>query len=74
MKKKNTKDANLVSFKILLTKENEIVTELSSLPEKEVDNIFYESERDIVRFILRKGKEKLIGLHSLLQKDLNSRG
>ena len=74
MKKKNTKDANLVSFKILLTKENEIVTELSSLPEKEVDNIFYESERDIVRFILRKVKEKLIGLHSLLQKDLNSRG
>ena len=34
------KEANLISFKVLLTRENKIVTELSMLPENEVDNVF----------------------------------
>ena len=36
----NKSEANLVSFKILLTRDNKIVTEFSTLPEDMVDEVF----------------------------------
>ena len=55
----NKKEANLVSFKILLTKDNKIVTEFSMLPEEEVDNIFEIDERMFYKNLLKKGKRKI---------------
>ena len=66
-----SKEANLVSFKILLTKDNKIVTEFSMLPENEVDNIFPIDERDIIKTILRNGKHKMGDLHNFFQRELN---
>ena len=49
------KEANLISFKVLLTRENKIVTELSMLPENEVDNVLStnpaQSDKDPIRTI-----------------------
>ena len=67
----NKKEANLVSFKVLLTRDNKIMTEFSMLPEKEVDNLFPLDERDLIKSILRKGKEKLKPMHEFLQRELN---
>ena len=55
----NKSEANLVSFKVLLTRDNKIVTEFSMLPENMVDELFPIDERDIIKTILRKGKDKL---------------
>lgn len=66
------KEANLVSFKVLLTKDNKIVTEFSMLPENEVDNIFPIDERDIIKAILKHGKSKMGDLHGYLQRELNA--
>tara|TARA_R100001129_G_C5091278_1_gene181356 strand:- start:14 stop:232 length:219 start_codon:yes stop_codon:yes gene_type:complete len=66
-----SKEANLVSFKILLTRDNKIVTEFSMLPENEVDNIFPIDERDIIKTILRNGKHKMGDLHNFFQRELN---
>ena len=68
----NKSEANLVSFKILLTRKNEIVTEFSMLPEDMVAEIFPKDERDIIKSILRNGKLKLSDLHSFFQRELNS--
>jgi|TARA_R100001224_G_C3980455_1_gene135730 hypothetical protein len=68
---KNKKEANLVSFKILLTKDNKIVTEFSMLPEEEVDNIFNIDERAFYKSLLKKGKEKL-NLHKYFEREINS--
>jgi len=71
-KNKKKTEANLISFKVLLTKKNEIITELSQLPEKHIDNIFQPEEAWIVRNVIKKCKEKITPLHSYLQKELQS--
>ena len=66
------KEANLVSFKVLLTKDNRLVTEFSMLPESEVDNLFkHDSENQIIKSILQLGKSKLSNLHNLFESELN---
>ena len=65
-------EANLVSFKILLTRDNKIITEFSMLPEDKVDKIFSIDERDLIKVILKKGKEKLKPMHTYLQRELKS--
>ena len=67
----NKSEANLVSFKVLLTRNNEIVTEFSILPENMVDEIFPKDERDVIKSILRNGKTKLGDLHNFFQRELN---
>ncbi len=67
----NKSEANLVSFKVLLTRNNDIVTEFSMLPEDMVDEIFPPDERDVIKTILRNGKLKMGDLHNYFQRELN---
>ena len=67
----NKNEANLVSFKVLLTRDNKIVTEFSTLPLEMVDEIFPLDERDVIKSILRNGKYKLSDLHNFFQRELN---
>jgi len=73
-KKKSTKktEANLISFKVLLNRNNHLITELSMLPEKHIDEIFHHDERWIVRNVIRNSKTKLITLHDYLQNELRA--
>mgnify|MGYP000462390242 FL=1 len=66
------KEANLISFKVLLTRENKIVTELSMLPENEVDNVFSICEKEIIKNIIRNAKTKLDPLHKFLEREVNA--
>jgi len=68
----NRNEANLVSFKILLTRDNKIITEFSMLPEKEVDNLFPQEEGHLIKNILKHGKQKMGGLHSYFQRELEA--
>ena len=67
----NKTEANLVSFKILLTRDNKIVTEFSVLPEDMVDEVFPPDDRPLMRTIIRNGKAKLENLHDYFQRELN---
>ena len=69
--KKKT-EANLISFKVLLNRKNQIVTELSQLPEKHIDNLFHSDEAWVVRNVIKRSKEKLSTLHSFLQRELQA--
>ena len=62
----NKDEANLVSFKILLTRDNKIVTEFSMLPENMVDEVFPLDDRPLMKTIIRNGKAKLENLHDYL--------
>ena len=68
----NKSEANLVSFKILLTRDNKIVTEFSMLPENMVDEVFPLDDRALMKTIIRNGKEKMGDLHEYFQKELNA--
>jgi|TARA_R100001015_G_C4611316_1_gene166715 hypothetical protein len=69
--KKET-EANLISFKVLLNRKNQIVTELSQLPEKHIENLFHSDEAWVVRNVIKRSKEKLSTLHDYLQRELRS--
>ena len=68
----NKNEANLVSFKILLTRDNKIITEFSMLPEKEVDKLFPREEGYLIKSILIDGKDKMGVLHSYFQRELEA--
>ena len=68
----NKEEANLVSFKILLTRDNKIITEFSILPEDMVDEVFPPDDRPLMRTIIRNGKAKLENLHEYFQRELNA--
>ncbi len=66
------KEANLISFKVIITSSNQIVTEFSMLPEEEIDKVFkIHHENETVRAILKVGRKKLATLHDYFQSELN---
>ena len=67
----NKNEANLVSFKIILTRDNKIMTEFSMLPENMVDEVFPIDDRPLMKTIIRNGKAKLENLHDYFQRELN---
>ena len=68
----NKDEANLVSFKIILTRDNKIMTEFSMLPEDMVDEVFPLDDRPLMKTIIRNGRAKLENLHDYFQKELNA--
>ena len=65
-------EANLISFKVLLNRDNQLITELSMLPEKHIDSLFHVDEAWIVRNVIKKRKDKLFNLHNYLQGELQA--
>ena len=65
-------EANLISFKVLLNRDNELITELSMLPEKHIDRLFHVDEAWIIRNVIKKSKDKLFNLHDYLQGELQA--
>jgi len=53
-------EANLISFKVLLNRDNQLITELSMLPEKHIDRLFHVDEAWIIRNVIKKSKDKLL--------------
>jgi len=67
------KEGNLLSFKLLIDRKGKIVTELSGLPEDEINNIFKdEYTRSYIRTLIREGHNKLDTLHAYLEQQLRA--
>tara|TARA_R100000234_G_C4874188_1_gene124581 strand:- start:115 stop:348 length:234 start_codon:yes stop_codon:yes gene_type:complete len=65
-------EANLISFKVLLNRDNQLITEMSMLPEKHIDRLFHVDEAWIIRSVIRKSKDKLFNMHDYLQGELQA--
>jgi len=68
----NNKEANIISFKVLLTQEGNIVTEFSHLPVEDARKIFMEGDVDIIERIIKEGRRKLEPLHDFIQEEVKS--
>jgi len=68
----NNKEANIISFKVLLTQEGNIVTEFSHLPVDKARKIFMEGDIAIIEKIINEGKRKLEPLHDFIQEEVKS--
>lgn len=66
-------EGNILSFRILINRSGDLVTELSGVPDKDLNKCF-KNENDLllVRKIIREAKPKLEKLHSFLESELDS--
>jgi hypothetical protein len=64
------KEANLLSFKIIVNHSGAILTELGGLPEDRLHEVFKDNELVLVRKIIREAKPKLENMHDFLEKEL----
>ena len=66
------KEGNLISFKLLVDRGGVVVTEISGVPDKDLNKIFKGDELILVRTLLRLCNEKLQPLHSQLEEELDA--
>mgnify|MGYP003136286000 CR=1 FL=1 len=67
------KEANLISFKVLINSNGQVVTELSGLPEEKIDQVFKtKHDKTMMRKIIKESKVKLEKMHSYLEGELEA--
>ena len=69
---KKSTEANLISFKVLVTDDNKIYTEFSQLPIDKVDSVFNKNDRVRIKAIIRHVKRRMNPLHEELQNELSA--
>ena len=65
-------EGNLISFKVVITQEGNIVSELSHLPLGQAQKIFQKDDYDIIAKIIGDLKEKLDPLHNFIEQGVQS--
>ena len=68
----SSEEGNLVSFKVFLSRDGSIVSELKHLPIYEIDNLFSEEDVATIAKIIREGLRKLEPLHKYLEKEVQA--
>ena len=66
---KNKEEGNLVSFRVFLTRDGNVISEFSHLPLEEINKLFPSEEIPIIRKIVQEGCASLEGLHSHLERE-----
>jgi|TARA_R110000787_G_scaffold183456_1_gene295401 hypothetical protein len=66
------KEGNILSFRILIDKSGNLVTELSGLPEREAHKVFKGDDLILIRKVIREGLLKLDKVHLYLENELDA--
>jgi len=66
------KEANIIGFKVLINCEGVVVTEMSGIPESDLNQVFKGDQLLIIRNIVHLMKQKLEPLHAFLENELNA--
>ena len=72
IKKKNSTDGNILSFRILVDKKGNLITELSGLPEQEAHKVFEGDDLILIRKILNEWHLRLDSIHNKLEAELDA--
>jgi|TARA_R100000482_G_C5126105_1_gene148803 hypothetical protein len=72
MYEQQPQEGNLISFKVVITQEGNIVSELSHLPLGQAQKIFQKDDYDIIAKIIGDLKEKLDPLHNFIEQGVQS--
>lgn len=68
-----SKEANLISYKIVFDSKGKLISERSIAKLDEIRNQFKEYEYDTLQTILRIAKLELDKVHNLIEANLNAR-
>ena len=69
---KQNREGNLISFKVLLTAEGNLVTEISGIPLDKIDKVFSKEDRKLIKTLVEQAKIKLEPLHLHLQREIQA--
>ena len=70
---KNKEEGNLVSFKVFLARDGNIISEFKHLPLDKIHTVFkYEGDILVVEKIVKEGCKKLESLHDYLERELET--
>jgi hypothetical protein len=66
-------EGNIISFRVFFDNQGNLSTELSSLPQKEIKNLFKDKAiQSYLDTILRECHHRFDGLHEYLEKNLQA--
>tara|TARA_R110001599_G_scaffold251583_3_gene451586 strand:+ start:440 stop:661 length:222 start_codon:yes stop_codon:yes gene_type:complete len=66
------KEANILSFRIIVNHSGAILTEMGGLPEDRLHEVFKGDELVLLRKIIRDAKPKLEKMHEFLERELTA--
>jgi hypothetical protein len=67
---KNKEEGNLVSFKVYLARDGNIISEFSHLPLEEINKLFPSDEAHVIRKVVQAGCASLEGLHRHIEREV----
>ena len=67
-----TREANILSYRILFDETGKLITEVSGLPLRDVKKVFSGHEAKIMEKIIKQGREKLDKIHHYLEGEINA--
>jgi len=67
-----TREANILSYRILFDETGKLITEVSGLPLRDVNKVFSGHEAKIMETIIKQGREKLDKIHHYLEGEINA--
>jgi hypothetical protein len=70
--KLKAKEANIISFKVIVNHSGAILTEIGGIPEDRLHEVFKGDELKLVRKIVREAKPKLEKMHDFLERELTA--
>ena len=68
----NKEEGNLVSFRIFIARDGNIISEFKHLPVKEIEKIFTEDYIPIINKVVKEGCFKLEDLHTYIEKEVQN--
>ena len=70
---KNKEEGNLVSFKVFLARDGNIISEFKHLPLDKINTVF-KNEEDVIVIekIVKEGCKKLESLHDFLEREIQA--
>ena len=68
----NKEEGNLVSFRIFLARDGNIISEFKYLPTEDIGKVFPENEIAVIKKIVKEGCFKLEGLHNHIEKEVKN--
>jgi len=70
---KNKEEGNLVSFRVFMARDGNIISEFKHLPLDKINNVFSNTEDVIViEKIVKEGCKKLESLHDYLEREIQT--
>jgi len=65
-------EGNLISFKLLINRNGDLLTEVSMLPKNKINKVFKKEDAPLIYKAISEAEIKLKNLHDYLEKEIST--